>query len=293
MADASQTTPVGDYVSLWSAEDSRGYAVAIPMAINRAFGLDPQTGATPPNGWASLWAEDNIDAASDIRALIVGTCWLCATTSKHPPVDAKDRSGQTVLTMAEPVSSDNFDDAGRASVAHALLTTWSTIHAIADARGYRDLKNVPTKFATYNGFAPRLGEGVETVQNAWIIGGVVVVGMLVYAGSEMYGAYQTEETKRVIATEKTKQMMTWHAHLMEGWQSHLDAEKAAGHQLPLSEAEKGLVANLMDASKTVYDAEAKSLEAAKSDKPGFLSGIGSGVGLAIAALAALFLMKGR
>jgi len=272
--------PVGDYGVLWTHQDSRGFAQALPMAINRALGLDPQTGAPPPAG-VDLWSPSDMAATADMRALLVGTLWLCAQASRTPPTNKKTADGSPATLIQEPTSDADFatGDIGveRMNVAHALITTFSLIHQVAQWRGYpgADLKNIPTKFSTRDGYPATTGQSVQVVEGWQLIAaGVVVVGILAYAGVSAYSSYQTAESQRVVSTEATRRLIVHHANVMEMYGDHLDAEAKAGKQLPLSDAEKSILDNLNKAAELVYDNEQKSLKkVGETAKPDLLAGV--------------------
>lgn len=284
-------TPVGDYPVLWSAEDSRTYAVAIPMAINRAYGLDPQTGATPPGGAASLWKDLDPNAMADLRVLAVVTVSIAGQLSTTPPGEKKDKKGGTVLYLNEPGPGD-FDDADRKKIAGALLATFGTITQIAQMRGFYT-GNIPTKFATFDGAVARPGEANETVQAGWIQAAAVVVGCLAVSGAVAYTAYQVSSAVKCISMQATFRMLATQAQLLENMHQHALADAVAGKRTPMTPDELRLADQLLASQKAAQDGEAASLKA--SGGGGGFGALAKDATWLIVGLAAawFFISKGR
>lgn len=221
----------------WTHADTRGLGKAVQVAILRA--LDPK------NGWAKGPIEDRI---ADFRALLFVSMWMFDELSMEPAtIDETIPGPESKLSpvVVTPRDTPQFSSAERARIARiGTQTTWFLLYQrwdIVSSTGASP--KVFASIATMNGqpAEPIVMKGEAGA--AWLLPalgmvlGAVTVCFIVQRGSEIID-------RQLARMADAQGMMSTQAKVLDVLAAHKAAERTAGKEIPLTDAELKVIAAL-------------------------------------------------
>lgn len=267
---------------VWTHTDSRGLGNAIAWSQIRLATAN-FTGRP-----------ENLEAeARDVRAAVAASLLLVDWLSTRPPMPAPDPVASGIATAGDRFAAD-FNDPDRARAAAALLATWKVLRELA----VRDpivaaASTPPDRFQTNDGNPPTV-QAPPPAMGWEIVAGIGIAIVAVSAASAWcFSAFQSKQIAITlgVAAEQTKQMQVSHANAMAVLEKHIEAEKLAGKQLPISDVEKAVLGHLETSQKLALE----GTKAAVPEKTGgsWFDGLGTVGVVLVAGLIAVVVMKGR
>jgi hypothetical protein len=256
--------------------DKRGVALAQAEAMDRA-----SRGAWAPG--ASTVSTGT--PAQDYRALTVASYRVCAELGAEPPVRLVYVGETGVADWRLEIGDVDGQKYPTDDHARAAVGILATLRVFADRQIDRDPTSKPKTGAHYVD-----GVSVASDAGAWPVAAIVTVVILgsLLVGGAVYVACSKSDTvvDRDLARNANGQLaLKSHADLLALATSHAAAERAAGHPLPFSDAEKAALA-------AILQTHGEALSRLRDEKPAPPPKNPTGVGEAIGGVAALAIVGG-
>jgi hypothetical protein len=245
--------------NIWVHGDARGLGAAIVAAISRASIVDT---SVPSWGWQGGSKEDNV---ADLRALVYASMFLFDELSMRPPktiasydVPGIGASPGTVVS-ARSLSTE-FSSPQRATwVVTATQRTWSLLYDRLTKMGVGDPEEAWTtaegalQIFTNGGLPPiaiPAAAPVDVSGGGWVLPGIgIVVGALAvcFIIDKSFALWDAEMRRQADSAA----LVQTQAAVIQVLRIHADAEKAAGGERPLSQAELDVL-NRLAAQQVEY-----------------------------------------